>query len=56
MVTGGATATALASGLVTHLLLDRLLKAGIVLAALLVLAIGMTVVWRRTGTGPRDRD
>jgi hypothetical protein len=35
--------------LLQHLLLDRLIKMGIVTVALVVLAIGMAVIWRRTG-------
>jgi hypothetical protein len=35
--------------LLQHLLVDRLIKTGIVIVALVVLAIGMTVIWRRVG-------
>ncbi|MFE1907425.1 hypothetical protein ACFW96_27685 [Streptomyces gardneri] len=37
------------SDLLHHLLMDRAIKAVIVVAALGVLALGMTVIWRRTG-------
>lgn len=35
--------------LIEHLVFDRLVKAGIVAVALVVLALGMVVVWRLTG-------
>ncbi|MFD7976135.1 hypothetical protein [Streptomyces sp. NPDC059071] len=47
MVTGLSAADS--SGLLQHLLLDRALKVVIVVAALGVLALGMTVIWRRAG-------
>lgn len=34
--------------LLRHLILDRLIKIGIVGVALVVLAIGMAVIWRRS--------
>lgn len=37
------------SDLLHHLLLDRAIKAAIVLAALVVLALAMTLIWRHTG-------
>ncbi|GIJ44343.1 hypothetical protein Val02_12290 [Virgisporangium aliadipatigenens] len=40
--------------LLHHLLIDRLIKMGIAVAALTVLAIGMAIIWRRTGP-PSDR-
>lgn len=44
------------SGLVHHLLLDAAIKAGIVIAALTVLALGMTMIWRKAGrTDDRHR-
>ncbi|SDS87724.1 hypothetical protein [Microlunatus soli] len=39
------------SDLVHHLLLDKLLKMGIVLLAVVVVGIGMVIIWRRSGTG-----
>ena len=39
--------------LLHHLLVDRLLKLGIAAVALTVLAIGMAIIWRRTGRPPR---
>ncbi|MBO8194817.1 hypothetical protein ITI46_24630 [Streptomyces oryzae] len=41
------------SGLLYHLLLDRAIKGGIVLVALVLLVVGMVVIWRRTGPGDR---
>lgn len=35
--------------LLQHLILDRLIKIGIVVVALVVLAIGLAVIWRRAG-------
>lgn len=35
--------------LIEHLVFDRLMKVGIVVVALVVLALGMVVVWRITG-------
>jgi hypothetical protein len=43
-----------ASDLAHHLLLDYAAKALIVVVALIVLAVGMTVIWRRTGHGAND--
>ena len=37
------------SELLHHLLLDRAIKIGVVVAALVVLALGMAVIWRRAG-------
>ncbi|MFF1919141.1 hypothetical protein ACFVW8_00995 [Streptomyces sp. NPDC058221] len=37
------------SDLVHHLLVDSALKAVIVVVALAVLALGMTVIWRKAG-------
>ncbi|WP_354637647.1 hypothetical protein [Kitasatospora camelliae] len=48
-----ATLAAESSELLQHLLLDRALKVGIVLLALAVLAVGLAVIWRRTGRGGR---
>ncbi|MFJ8748465.1 hypothetical protein ACIREO_03840 [Streptomyces sp. NPDC102441] len=44
------------SDLLQHLLLDRALKAVIVVAALSVLALGMAVIWRRTGRAEKRPD
>ncbi|MGW1891562.1 hypothetical protein ACWCP6_15080 [Streptomyces sp. NPDC002004] len=48
---------AASSDLLQHLLLDRALKAAVVLVALVVLALGMRLIWRRTGRPrpPRER-
>ena len=35
--------------LVQHLVIDQLLKFGIVVVAIVALAIGMAVIWRRAG-------
>ncbi|MFE1773839.1 hypothetical protein [Streptomyces sp. NPDC059008] len=43
-----------ASDLAHHLLLDYAAKALIVIVALIVLAAGMTVIWRRAGRGVDD--
>ncbi|MFE0190246.1 hypothetical protein [Streptomyces sp. NPDC058989] len=43
-----------ASDLAHHLLLDYAAKALIVIVALIVLAVGMTVIWRRAGRGTDD--
>ncbi|MEV5878334.1 hypothetical protein AB0L75_29745 [Streptomyces sp. NPDC052101] len=40
--------------LLHHLLVDRAVKVVIVMAALGILALGMTVIWRRAGR-PKDR-
>ncbi|MEV7908501.1 hypothetical protein [Streptomyces anulatus] len=58
-MTGGGP-YALAAGdegseLLRHLLADFLIKGVIVVAALLVLTVGMVVIWRTVGRGPRDR-
>ncbi|MGH3429355.1 MAG: hypothetical protein ACRDQZ_17615 [Mycobacteriales bacterium] len=50
----GAVLTVLATdsedhGLVRELIVDRLLKMGIVVAGLVLLAIGMAIVWKKTG-------
>lgn len=37
------------SGMLQHLLVDRAIKIAIVVVALAVLAIGMRVIWRKTG-------
>ncbi|WP_201305278.1 hypothetical protein [Streptomyces sp. GS7] len=37
------------SELLYHLLLDRVIKVVIVVAALSILGLGMTVIWRRAG-------
>ncbi|CAM5239598.1 hypothetical protein [Streptomyces narbonensis] len=42
------------SGLLHHLLPDRAIKVAVVVAALGVLALGMTVLWRRAGRA-KDR-
>lgn len=39
----------MSAGVVHHLLVDRLIKIGIVLAALVVLAVGMVLVWKCAG-------
>ncbi|MFG2227500.1 hypothetical protein [Streptomyces sp. NPDC048644] len=44
-----------ASGLVHHLMTDLLIKGAIVVAAVLVLAVGMAVIWRRAGRRPPAR-
>ncbi|MFI2264414.1 hypothetical protein OHU45_31780 [Streptomyces tubercidicus] len=38
-------------GLVHHLLADQALKVGIVLVALIVLALGMALIWKKAGRG-----
>ncbi|WP_275466888.1 hypothetical protein [Streptomyces noursei] len=51
--------TALAAGasdLLEHLLLDRIIKIAIVLAALGVLAVGMRLLWRRVGQPKGERE
>ncbi|MFJ9614257.1 hypothetical protein [Streptomyces noursei] len=51
--------TGLAAGsseLLQHLLLDRVIKIAIVLAALGVLAAGMALIWRRAGRTKDGRD
>ena len=35
--------------LMHHLIVDRLIKLAVVAMALIVLAIGMAVIWRRSG-------
>jgi hypothetical protein len=35
--------------LMQHLIVDRLIKFAVVAVALVVLAIGMAVIWRRSG-------
>ncbi|WP_018540687.1 MULTISPECIES: hypothetical protein [unclassified Streptomyces] len=42
------------SELIEHLLLDSVLKIVIVVAALGLLALGMTLIWRRAGRRSRD--
>ncbi|MFE5716770.1 hypothetical protein ACFQ7J_38855 [Streptomyces sp. NPDC056501] len=42
------------SDLLHHLLLDRAIKVAIVVAALGILTLGMTVLWRRAGRA-KDR-
>ncbi len=44
------------SELLHHLLLDRALKAGIVVVALGLLALGMMVTWRRYGRAKKRID
>ncbi|MFI8962622.1 hypothetical protein ACIGO8_10930 [Streptomyces sp. NPDC053493] len=39
--------------LLHHLLLDRAIKTGVVVVALVVLAVGLRAIWRRAG---RDKD
>ncbi|WP_438489703.1 hypothetical protein [Streptomyces sp. S186] len=49
--------TGLAAGsseLIEHLLLDRVIKIVIVVAALGLLALGMRLLWRRAGRRSRD--
>ena len=36
-----------------ELLLDKLYKAGIVVAALVALGAGMAIIWKRTGNGSK---
>ncbi|MEU7638950.1 MULTISPECIES: hypothetical protein [unclassified Streptomyces] len=51
--------TGLAAGsseLLAHLLLDRVIKIVIVIAALGVLACGMTLLWRKAGRTKDRRD
>jgi hypothetical protein len=38
------------SGLVHHLLMDSVIKVVIVVVALAILALGMTVIWRKAGS------
>ncbi|WP_407288054.1 hypothetical protein [Streptomyces sp. BP-8] len=45
-----------ASSLAHHLLMDYVAKFLIVIVALIVLAVGMTVIWRRAGRGAERRD
>lgn len=47
----GAPVTALATAeeLLYHLLVDQLIKCGIVVAALVILALGMTIIWKKAG-------
>ncbi|MER7985293.1 hypothetical protein ABTY53_06770 [Streptomyces noursei] len=49
------TLAAAASDLLEHLLLDRIIKIAIVLAALGVLAVGMRLLWRKVGQPKGDR-
>ncbi|MGC0421229.1 hypothetical protein [Embleya sp. AB8] len=46
--------TAESSNLAHHLLMDTVIKVVLVVVALVVLAIGMVVIWRRAGR-PNDR-
>lgn len=39
--------------LLHHLIVDKIVKIGIVLLAIIAIAIGMAVIWRRTGSGSR---
>ncbi|MFF3545620.1 hypothetical protein ACFYXD_27675 [Streptomyces platensis] len=44
-------------GLLHHLLVDQAIKVAIVLVALLVLALGMRLIWKKAGgAGPPRRD
>ncbi len=43
------TGLAADASLLEHLILDRLIKIGVVLVALVLLAIGMAIIWRRAG-------
>ncbi|MFE1171955.1 hypothetical protein [Streptomyces sp. NPDC058773] len=54
----GGEGEAGSSGLLHHLLVDHAIKAGIVLVALLVLAVGMALIWKKAGRGgpPRRED
>ncbi|MFC9742189.1 hypothetical protein ACFVKC_30295 [Streptomyces noursei] len=45
-----------ASDLLERLLLDRIIKISIVLAALGVLAVGMRLLWRRVGQPKGERE
>ncbi len=45
-----------ASTLAHHLLMDYVAKFLIVIVALIVLAVGMTVIWRRAGRGADDTE
>ncbi|WP_030987491.1 hypothetical protein [Streptomyces sp. NRRL S-1813] len=45
------------AGLLHHLLLDAALKGAVVIVALIVLALGMVLIWKKAGRGgapPRD--
>ncbi|MFI1501639.1 hypothetical protein [Streptomyces platensis] len=45
------------AGLLHHLLVDQAIKVAIVLVALLVLALGMRLIWKKAGrAGPPRRD
>ncbi|WP_329467980.1 hypothetical protein [Streptomyces sp. NBC_01431] len=44
------------SELLHHLLLDRAIKVVIVVVALGILALGMTMIWRRTGRAKKRPD
>lgn len=45
------------AGILQHLLIDRAIKIGIVLVALIVLALGMALIWKRVGRAePTRRD
>ncbi|GAA2662296.1 hypothetical protein [Streptomyces vastus] len=44
------------SDLLHHLLLDRAIKVVIVVLALGILALGMTVIWRRAGRANKRLD
>ncbi|WP_433855036.1 hypothetical protein [Streptomyces kronopolitis] len=45
------------SDLVAHLVADAAIKGAIVLVALIVLALGMVLLWKKVGrAGPRRRD
>lgn len=44
------------AGLLHHLLVDQAIKVALVLVALLVLALGMTLIWKKAGrAGPSGR-
>ncbi|BCK72645.1 hypothetical protein CP981_05975 [Streptomyces platensis] len=44
-------------GLLHHLLVDQAIKVALVLVALLVLALGMRLIWKKAGrAGPARRD
>lgn len=39
--------------LLQHLIVDKLMKMGIVLLAVLAIAVGMVIIWRRSRSGQR---
>lgn len=51
---GIVTATVEGHDLLHHLLVDLLMKGAIVVLALITLAVGMVVIWRKFGRTNRD--